>query len=345
MNMMSNDLRAGDWVVVKAPIEIALTLDATGTLDGLPFMPEMLDYCGQQFRVERIAEKTCIEFPGGGYKIREFRQNNVVLLEGLRCSGAAHDGCQRACMLFWKAQWLRKADAVLPAATDSAEQGVLISRLRTKVEGGRYFCQSTELSAATQKLTRSRILLKSLRDVRSGSRGALEMVWLMLAPLWRKITQKVPRRRLIGELGRTPVGDLHLQPGEWVEIRPVEQVAQTLDKRGRNRGLTCDFGMTQYGGKGPYKVRTRLDRMISEATGQMRQVEGTVILDNLHCLCWNVFGGCPRRDFMYWREVWLTRASACGTNEASSFGATTGTEDPVLESAVQSTGAETSRPA
>jgi len=92
-------------------------------------------------------------------------------------------------------------------------------------------------------------------------------------------------------------------------IKPESEIAQTLDARGRNRGLVCDFGMSQYSGR-KYKVQARLDRMISESTGEMRRVEGTVILEGLNCLCWNVLGGCPRQDFMYWREVWLERANA-----------------------------------
>jgi hypothetical protein len=91
-----------------------------------------------------------------------------------------------------------------------------------------------------------------------------------------------------------------------VEIKSAVEISQTLDARGRNRGLSCDYGMCQYSGR-RYRVRNRLDRLISEATGEMRQVEGTVILEDLHCLCWNVLGGCPRQDFMYWRELWLRR--------------------------------------
>lgn len=309
MSEIAFKLRAGDWVEVKTPAEIAGTLDAQGTLDGLAFMPEMVEYCGCRFRVQRLAEKACIEFPGGGYKIREFRGNDVVLLEELRCSGASHDGCGRACMMFWKKAWLRKVGAAgegQPVRRNSEQE--LRGRLRTTTAPGRYFCQSTELAKATQPMSRARILAKCVFDVRSGSRTALEMVGLVLAPLWRKITQKIPRKRLAGNLKRTPVGDLNLQPGELVTIRPAEDIAQTLDARGRNRGLICDYGMCQYSG-GEYKVRNRLDRMISEATGEMRQVDGTVILEDLHCLCWNVLGGCPRRDFMYWREVWLERAA------------------------------------
>ncbi|MGH8594769.1 MAG: hypothetical protein ACREV3_13235 [Gammaproteobacteria bacterium] len=302
-------LRAGDWVEVKEPREIAETLDTEGTLDGLPFMPEMLEYCGQQFRVLRRSEKTCVEFPTT-YWMREFRGNDVVLLERLRCSGGHHDGCQRACMLFWKTAWLRKADTRRPAATlDQSGHEPLRSKLKTTSVPGRYCCQSTELAKATQPLTRTRILLHCLDDIRSRSRGVFEMVWLILVPLWRKATSRIPRRRLAGDLTRTPVGDLKLQPGEWVQIKSASEILRTLDVRGRNRGLICDYGMCRFSG-GKYTVRNRLDRMISEPTGEMRSVESTVILDGLTCLCWNSLGGCPREEFMYWREVWLERARA-----------------------------------
>src|SRR5436309_11945426 len=102
-------LRSGEWVEVRGAEEIARTLDEDGTLDGLPFMAEMLAYCGRRSRVLRPAEKTCVEVASGDYAIREFRGDDVVLLEGLRCSGADHDGCQRACMFFWKMAWLRRA--------------------------------------------------------------------------------------------------------------------------------------------------------------------------------------------------------------------------------------------
>ena len=38
--------RAGEWVQVRTKEEILSTLDAKGQLDELPFMPEMLRYCG-----------------------------------------------------------------------------------------------------------------------------------------------------------------------------------------------------------------------------------------------------------------------------------------------------------
>jgi hypothetical protein len=293
---------------VKSPREIWETLDTEGTLDGLPFMPEMLEYCGLRAKVARRAEKTCMEFPGGSYRFQEFRGNDVVLLDGLRCSGSNHDGCQRACVLFWKEDWLREVKTGKPENGVDRQGGTAIaSKLKTATAGGRYFCQSTQLAQATQPMPKIRILAKCLADIRSGSRGFFEMAWIIVAALWGKLMYRLPRRRLAGDLKRTPVGDLNLQPGEWVEIKSAPEIAQTLDDRGRNRGLLCDFGMCELGGR-PYRVRSRLDRMISESTGEMRRVESTVILEGLNCLCPNVLGGCPRQDFMYWREVWLKRA-------------------------------------
>ena len=43
----------GNLVEVKTPDEIIQTLDAEGALDHLPFMPEMLEFCGRRFRVSR----------------------------------------------------------------------------------------------------------------------------------------------------------------------------------------------------------------------------------------------------------------------------------------------------
>ncbi len=311
MGSSSDDrLRTGDWVQIKCPRDIAATLDAEGQFEQLPFMPEMVRFCGQRMRVVRRAQKTCIEYPGGGYKIREFLNNNVFVLEEARCSGQDHDECQRACTIFWKEAWFRKlAAGEAPSAMDFSGMDELRGKLKTRASPTRYICQSTELSKATQPLARGRILAKCIDEIRSGSRGILEMISLVVAPMWRKATRRIPRKRLAGTLKRTPAGNLGLQPGEWVTIRPASEIAETLDNKGRNRGLSCDYGMSNHSGE-KLRVRHRLDRMISEPTGEMRKVESTVVLEGLNCTCANVVGGCPRQDFIYWREIWLKRLDA-----------------------------------
>ena len=42
---MKNKLKPGDIVEVLSPSEILETLDSDGTLNNLPFMPEMIAHC------------------------------------------------------------------------------------------------------------------------------------------------------------------------------------------------------------------------------------------------------------------------------------------------------------
>ncbi|PYT91924.1 MAG: hypothetical protein DMG36_16745, partial [Acidobacteria bacterium] len=56
---MNVRLRPGDLVEVKSPEEILQTLDNEGTLDRLPFMPEMIEFCGRRFQVSKRVVKTC----------------------------------------------------------------------------------------------------------------------------------------------------------------------------------------------------------------------------------------------------------------------------------------------
>ena len=78
----------------KTPDEIVQTLDAEGASDHLPFMSEMLEFCGRTFRVSRRALTICISGPDTGVP-RRFRVDDVVTLDSVRCSGTAHDGCLR----------------------------------------------------------------------------------------------------------------------------------------------------------------------------------------------------------------------------------------------------------
>ena len=96
----------GEWVQVRTKEEILSTLDANGRLDELPFMPEMLQYCGTKMQVGKRAHKTCDPALGiGGRKMA-----NTVHLENIRCNGSAHDGCEAGCLIFWKEAWLRRVD-------------------------------------------------------------------------------------------------------------------------------------------------------------------------------------------------------------------------------------------
>src|SRR5262249_49548065 len=96
-------LRAGDLVEVRSKEEILATLDAHGALEGMPFMPEMLQYCGRQFTVAAVADKPC----DPAYRTQGRKLDRMVHLEGTRCDGSAHGGCEAECNLFWREEWLK----------------------------------------------------------------------------------------------------------------------------------------------------------------------------------------------------------------------------------------------
>ncbi len=129
--LVEQGFRAGNLVRVRSPGEVLRTLDADGTLDGLPFMPEMGEFCGRQFRVLRRVEKTCCETPQ--IQMGAFERNDVVLLDRLRCSGVEHGGCQVAHMIFWKEAWLSNAGEKEPLA---CSDGASSLRLRLVTRAG-----------------------------------------------------------------------------------------------------------------------------------------------------------------------------------------------------------------
>src|SRR5690349_4351048 len=97
-------------------------------------MPEMLAWCGRTFRVEHRVERTCVDVlppePGN----RRFPANDVVVLDGPRCDGSAHDGCMRGCKVFWNETWLEPADAASTEANGDDDADAALLQLRTKVD-------------------------------------------------------------------------------------------------------------------------------------------------------------------------------------------------------------------
>ena len=296
---MANKFQSGEIVEVLTPLEIMQTLDSCGTIHGLPFMPEMIAYCGKRYRVRSKIEKTCVVTG----KMREFINDDVVFLENLRCDGSSHDGCQRGCLIFWNEAWLKKVndnDTNIDAKVEETDH--LRSKLITKNNPDIYFCQSTQLIEATQKLSHTQRISKLIKEIQSNTVGLIMGLKSLIFPVWWRLRFK----KLIGHLAQTPVLELNLQPGEIVEVKSFDEIKSTLDKKGRNRGLEFHYDMMQFCGK-QYRVRNRLEKMISEASGKMLKIKNTVILEDVTCDFAYRFWGCSRCIFQYWREIWLKR--------------------------------------
>jgi hypothetical protein len=301
-------LSPGDQVEVKSPMEILATLDLAGTLNKLPFMPEMAQFCGKRFQVSQRVMKTC--YYGSSSGMRTFATDDVVILDNVRCSGINHDGCQKACAIFWREAWLRRVENPCVQKSPSGEgDDRLRSRLKTMTGPTIYFCQASEILNATRELSRWERFGKCISDVRAGNCGVGQMavrigIWLF----WRI------RRALLGPYGRgvnrsTPAESLNLRSGDMVLVKPMARITESLNEQAYNRGLFFTPAMRQLCNQ-EHRVEAKIEKIIVDGTGEMRQLRNTVFLEGSLCGCSCVaFGGCPRGEFAYWRDIWLRRAS------------------------------------
>lgn len=311
-------LKPGEVVEVRAPAEILATLDSEGSVDGMPFMPEMLRYSGKRFTVSRRVEKICDTVSGA--PPRSLRMRDTVLLEDLRCDGSGHGGCQAGCRVYWKEAWLRRVD---PGVERESRNGDALAQLEElaheatrvvrEVDGASidsYRCQATEALRAAEPLSKYD-LRQYIRELTARNVGFLHFLRVAVRGLSRAIGRRL---RLLswqplphkGAPVRTR-GNLDLQPGDTVEVRSTEEIAPTLDESARNRGLTFDWEMIPYCG-GRYRVKDRVERIIDERTGQMIEIPSDcLILDGVVCSGEHSSGHwfCPRAIYPYWREAWL----------------------------------------
>lgn len=346
MKNRSLKLKVGDWVQVRSKEEILRTLDSNGWLDGMPFMPEMLAFCGRRFQVYKSAHKTCdTVFP-----VRGRRVNRAIHLD-TRCDGSAHGGCQAGCMLFWKEDWLKRVggDAAPPPSADvsaaapnhstnghpGCKEEDVWANATLPPDGSppTYVCQATRLPYATTKLewweigqyiddyrtgnvtlwqlfsAATYFLVLALSRAGIGLGRPIRWFWDRFHFLWGGAPY--PRRTGTIPAGEsTPVRNLNLQPGELVRIKPYQEILTTLNTENRNRGLFFDAEEVPYCGKS-YRVLSRVHRLVNERTGKMQEMKVPgIILDKV--ICEGRYSECrvlcPRSIYSFWREMWLERA-------------------------------------
>jgi hypothetical protein len=316
--MSKTTYRRGDWVEVLSPEEISQTLDDNGALDKMPFMPEMLQFAGKRLRVSASAHKACDTIETFSNR----RVEDSVHL-GVRCDGSAHGGCEAACLLYFKAAWLKPVDGPAPdslqtsqpnlPAPTAIERGTRTPGSEASDPDVRYSCQATKLFEASSPLGKTDVRQYWL-DLRSGNVTVWKMFRYMPLAVYNTVVgrsghgRKFPSIR--GLAGRkTPTETLNLQPGELVEVKSSKEIMATLNAEGSNRGMIFSTEMLPFCGK-RYRVKQRVTQLIDETNGAMITMKTpAIILDEVVCMsCYHpgyIF--CPRGTYPYWREIWLKR--------------------------------------
>jgi hypothetical protein len=336
--------KVGDLVEVLPREEILATLARDGTLDRMPFMPEMLRYCGQRLRISKVAHKTCDTAHRTGAR----RLDDCYHLEDLRCDGSAHGGCQATCLFFWKGAWLRKVDEPQRAKGASGEGGCTEADLYAATRGPtapgeeiRYSCQATRLFEASRPLPWWHVG-QYFRDVACGNWSTGEALrvlflsWLrallrfgvgyrVIARLYDRVHRALMGHPPALEPGALPKGtktpsvELGLQPGEWVRVRPYAEIRQTLNVENKNRGLWFDQEMVPFC-QGRFQVASRVERILDEQTGRMLEMKNAcIVLKGVNCTGRYTQDRllCPRAVTTYWREAWLEREGVAGAAKAN----------------------------
>jgi hypothetical protein len=248
---------------------------------------------------------------------------NTVHLEELRCDGAAYAGCQAACLLFWRTEWLkpvdgnaRPADLARPRHEARLEQGGgcteedVWAGTRAPIQPDPadpiYVCQATRLPYAATPLPWWD-LRQYVEDYTSGNvplsrllTGAVYSCYYMLSNAGIGLGRPMrwlydqlhtlwggpafPRRTgTIPRGSSTPTGTLNLRPGELVRVKSHQEILATLNTESKNRGLYFDAEAVPYCG-GTYRVARRMTRILDEKTGKVLPLKNdSIVLEGVTC--------------------------------------------------------------
>jgi len=99
-----------------------------------------------------------------------------------------------------------------------------------------------------------------------------------------------------------------LQPGEWVEVRSMDEISQTLDEKRKYKGIIFMPEMEDFCGK-KYKIFKRVEIIKLESTMEIRKLmTPPVLLEGVYCNG-EYHEGCDRACFHFWMDPWLKRIS------------------------------------
>jgi len=311
------DLRAGEWVEIRSRDEILATLDSNGELDYLPFMPEMEAFYGRRVRVFRRVDKIFDWITSSGLR----RMRDTVILEGLRCDGDYHSGCQADCPILWKEAWLRRASTKekaddMPAAGSPTQMDLrqFTTRIDAETSETRFVCQLSRLPMASTP-TPWTYPPNLLRELLSGNVRIGPFFAYIAIFAFNGVQRRIRGSRFPvlahSKSQTTPHTVLDLQPGELVRIKTKREIEQTLNSQFKNRGLWFDKEMTRFCG-GQYKVLARVNRQIDERTGKMITIGTPCITLEGVTATGEYFEFAPLDERIYWREIWLERVETEG---------------------------------
>lgn len=99
-----------------------------------------------------------------------------------------------------------------------------------------------------------------------------------------------------------------LEAGDWVRVRSLNEIQNTLNHWRQLKGLTFMPEMEAYCGT-TQRVLKPLQRFVDERDLRVKRSTGIILLEGVICQGTADFGNCDRSCFYFWRSEWLEKIS------------------------------------
>jgi len=330
-------IKAGDIVRVLPYDRISKTLDENDCHGGLLFMPNMVKYCEREFRVLKPVRWIFDERNKEMLSCRD-----IIVLSGPVCDGEGMlDGkdCDRCCTLLWKTAWVKSTSQTFGDGRSQAEcrKGKIVPRQRsfpsiTSVEPmgetstSKRPSNMDNASSNQEKeaaMTREFACQYTCLDRLGHKFSVVEKYWqlaLRIPPALRRRLSKYSMLLLGRRINELPIdtgdhrGDgekplkMDLASGDIVHIKPYGQIACTLNRMAKYKGLNFLPGMKRYCGQESTVLKK--PRYVLDGGGKViRECKDIVILNGLYCNGKGLVSdeGCDRCCLYYWKRDWLEK--------------------------------------
>jgi hypothetical protein len=306
-------------------------------------MPEMFRYSGRAFQVLKRIDKVIDNIDRSGFR----QMTNAVILDGVRCDGGSHGGCQAMCQIIWKEAWLVRLDRTQtrilglirarPVMDSQARFTVcttedVIQATRAVDEAGRqrFGCQGTKIKEASSPLAWWDVR-QDWRDVRSGNvtisqltRAFCFWVFTLAVRLCRRGSHRLSTllvwsyNRLQSVRGADPYayarGVLDKTPQQQLHLAPGELVRvksyeEILATLNKdNRNRGLWFDAEMMKYcGGVYRVLSRVEKIINPKNGSMLTLQNDCIVLEGVTVRGDYYRFYAQNEYPMWREIWLER--------------------------------------
>jgi len=97
-----------------------------------------------------------------------------------------------------------------------------------------------------------------------------------------------------------------LESGDWVRVRSLDEIQDTLNNWRQLKGCTFMPEMVAYCGT-TQRVLKPLQRFVDERDLRVKRSTGIILLEDVMCQGTADFGNCDRSCLYFWRVEWLEK--------------------------------------